>query len=88
MARAGTRVGSFNPAILATNQVNGFERTGQAAKIGKAKKLVKVFTVGVPLLFARYIYPVFTPADFPRIILKDEVNKQLGKKNTKKRSTN
>lgn len=80
MARAGTRVGAFNPAILATNQVNGFERSGQAAKVGKAKKLFKVFTLGVPLLFAKYIYPVFTPYGFPRIILKDEVNKQLGKK--------
>lgn len=80
MARAGVRVGVFNPAILATNQVNGFEREGKAAKMGKAKKLTKMFTLGVPLMFAKYIYPVFTPADFPRIILKDEVNKQLGKK--------
>lgn len=85
MARAGTRVGAFNPAILATNQVNGFERDGKAAKMGKSKKLTKVFTLGVPLMFAKYIYPTFTPADFPRIILKDEVNKQLGKKLRRKK---
>lgn len=85
MAYAGTKIACFNPAILATNQVNGFEREGKAAKVGKAKKLTKVYTLGVPLLFSNYIYPVFTPADFPRIVLKDDVNKQLGKKIKRKR---
>lgn len=84
MAEAGNKVGSFNPALLAVNQVNGFIRTGAASKIGKAKRLTKVYTLGVPLFFAQYIYPIKTPADFPRIILKDEVNKQLGKKLRKK----
>lgn len=80
MARLGSRVGNFNPAILATNQTNGYTRTGAASKIGKAKKLVKTYTIGVPLLFARFIYWFKTPIGFPRIILKDEVNKKLGKK--------
>ena len=84
MAEAGNKVGAFNPALLASNQVNGFIRTGAASKIGKAKKLTKVYTLGVPLFFAQYIYPVKTPEDFPRIVLKDEINKQLGKKLRKK----
>ena len=80
MAEAGNKAGSFNPALLASNQVNGFIREGAAAKIGKAKQLTKVYTLGVPPLFAKYIYLARTPIDFPKIHLKDEVNKQLGKK--------
>jgi hypothetical protein len=80
MLNAGPKAGGFNPAILATNQTNGYTRVGKAAKIGKAKKLVKVCTIGVPLLFSKYIYSNKPPLNFPKIILKDEVNKKLGKK--------
>lgn len=80
MARAGLKAGNFNPALLAGNQTNGYERVGKAAKIGKAKKLVKLYTLGVPLLFTRYIYAAKMPTDFPKIILRDEVNKKLGRK--------
>jgi hypothetical protein len=80
MALAGNKAGVFNPALLAANQVNGFTREGAAAKVGKAKQITKVYTLGVPMLFAKYIYPAKTPHDFPRITLKDDVNKQLGRK--------
>lgn len=80
MAYAGNKVGFFNPVLLASNQTNGYKRFGKAAKIGKAKKLVKLYTLGVPLLFARFIYWSKTPRGFPKIQLKDEVNKRLGKK--------
>lgn len=80
MANAGQKAGTFNPVLLANNQFNGYTRTGKAAKMSKAKKLVKVFTLGVPLLFARYIYHSSTPKGFPKIVLRDEVNKRLGKK--------
>lgn len=80
MANAGQKAGSFNPVLLAGNQVNGFKRMGKAAKMSKAKKLVKLYTLGAPLLFTKYIYYASTPADFPRIVLRDEVNKRLGKK--------
>ncbi len=80
MAYAGPKAGGFNPAVLASNQTNGYTRVGKAAKIGKAKKLVKMFTLGVPLMFAKYIYWARPPRDFPKLILKDEVNKKLGKK--------
>lgn len=80
MAALGQKGGSFNPALLAGNQTNGYTRAGKAAKIGKAKKLVKVFTVGVPLLFSRYIYQSKPPMDFPKLVLRDEVNKRLGRK--------
>lgn len=75
----------FNPAILAGNQTNGYIRIGKAAKIGKAKKLTKVFTIGVPLFFTRFIYYEKMPNSFfPRLVLRDEVNKKMGKKLRKK----
>ncbi len=85
MIFSGPKAGGFNPAILASNQTNGYTRVGKAAKIGKAKKLTKMFTLGVPMLFARYIYWARPPRDFPKLILKDEVNKKLGKKMRRKR---
>ena len=80
MAKYGTRLGAFNPVLLASNQTNNYKRTGKAAKISKAKKLVKLFTIGVPLLFTRYIFWNVLPLDFPKIVLQDEVNKKLGRK--------
>lgn len=78
----------FNPALLAVNQTNGYTRVGKAAKIGKAKRLVNVFTIGVPVFFSRYIYYHHPPHGFPaKLVLWDEVNKKLGKrirKNSKK----
>ena len=56
MAYMGQKAGIFNPVLLAGNQTNGYIRFGNASKIGKAKKLVKVYTLGVPLLFSRFIY--------------------------------
>ena len=52
----------FNPAILADNQTNGYTRVGKASKIGKAKKLTKVFTIGVPVfLLDSYIMIKYRP---------------------------
>jgi len=77
---------SFNPALLASNQTNGYIRVGKAAKIGKAKKITKAFTIGVPVFFTRFIYYDKIPSFFPyRLVLKDEVNKKMGKKRVKKK---
>lgn len=71
----------FNPTLLAANQTNGYTRINKALKIGKSKKLTKVFTVGVPLFFTRYMYYNIIPKKFPiRLTLKDDINKSLGKK--------
>lgn len=76
---------SFNPAILAANQTNGYIRIGKAAKIGKSKKLTKVFTIGLPLFFTRFIYYEKMPRGWgKRLILREEVNKSLGKKTKRK----
>ena len=81
MAKLKGRAGNFNPVLLAGNQTNGYTRVGKAAKIGKAKKLVKVFTVGVPVFFSRYIYYQHPPHGFPvKLLLREEVNKKLGKR--------
>ena len=76
----GQKAGIFNPVLLAGCQTNGYTRIGKAAKISKAKKLTKVCTIGVPLFFTRFIYLPKKPKGFPKITLKDEVNKKLGKK--------
>lgn len=76
----GQKAGIFNPVLLAGHQTNGYVREGKAAKISKAKRLVKVCTIGVPIFFTRFIYLPKKPKGFPRITLKDEVNKKLGKK--------
>lgn len=86
MVKTQTRHGGFNPFLLAENQTNGYVRIGKAAKIGKAKKLVKLFTIGVPLFFSRFIYYEKIPNDFShKLILKDAVNKKLGKKLRRKK---
>lgn len=43
----------FDPVSLALGRVNGFTRFGKAAKMGKSKKNLKTFTIGVPLFFSR-----------------------------------
>lgn len=81
MLKIANKQTNFNPILLAGNQTNGYIRIGKAAKIGKAKKLTKVFTIGVPLFFTRYIYYTNIPSDFPkRLTLKDDINKGLGKR--------
>lgn len=54
----------FDPVRLAKNQTNGYVRTGAAAKIGKAKQITKVATIGVPVFFSRFIYYEMLPKEF------------------------
>jgi hypothetical protein len=42
----------FDPVSLAKGQTNGFVRVGNASKIGKAKKITKQCTIGVPIFFS------------------------------------
>jgi hypothetical protein len=65
----GPNVAKFDHTLLAANRFNGYLRTGKAATMGKAKKLVKVFTVGVPVLFSRYVFSSVIPSGFPRLKL-------------------
>ena len=71
----------FDPVSLSKGQTNGYVRVGNASKIGKAKKLTKQCTIGVPLFFTRYIYAELLPAIFPyRLIIADDLRKKMGKK--------
>ena len=71
----------FDPVSLSKGQTNGYVRVGNASKIGKAKKLTKQCTVGVPLFFSRYIYAELLPAIFPyKLIIADDLRKKMGKK--------
>ena len=71
----------FDPVNLAKGQTNGYLRVGNASKIGKAKKITKQCTVGVPLFFSKYIYAEILPAIFPyRLTIADDLRKKMGKK--------
>ncbi len=74
----------FDPVNLAKGQTNGFVRVGNASKIGKAKKITKQCTIGVPVFFSKYIYAEFLPAIFPyRLSIADDLRKKMGKKKKK-----
>lgn len=71
----------FDPVSLAKGQTNGYVRVGSASKVGKAKKITKQCTVGLPLFFSRYIYADLLPAIFPfRLSIGDDLRKKMGKK--------
>ena len=75
----------FDPVNLARGQTNGYIRVGAASKIGKAKKITKQGTVGLPLFFTKYIYAELLPESFPyKLSIADELRKKMGKKNKKK----
>lgn len=75
----------FDPVNLARGQTNGYIRVGNASKIGKAKKITKQCTVGVPVFFSRYIYAELLPVEFPyRLTIADDLRKKMGKKRRKK----
>ncbi len=71
----------FDPVSLAKGQTNGYVRVGNASKIGKAKKITKQCTIGLPLFFTRYIYAEILPVHFPfRLSIADDLRKKMGKK--------
>jgi hypothetical protein len=90
LAIKGVRFSKFDPYLLAGNRFNGYPRSGRALKCSKAKRLVKVYTLGVPLLFCRFIFFAHVPKGFPRIKLivagfKRKMRKKRGViKNSKK----
>jgi hypothetical protein len=58
---------------------------GNASKIGKAKKITKQCTIGLPLFFTKYIYSDLLPAHFPyRLTIADDLRKKMGKKKKRK----
>jgi hypothetical protein len=71
----------FDPVHLAKGQTNGYERIGNASKIGKSKKITKQGTIGVPVFFSRFIYADILPASFPfKLSISDDSRRKMGKK--------
>jgi len=71
----------FDPVSLSKNITCGYERVGKASKIGKAKKITKIVTIGVPVFFSRFIYYEHLPAEYPyKLYLSDEDRKKMGVK--------
>lgn len=76
----------LDPVSLAKGQTNGYIRVGNASKIGKAKKITKQCTIGVPMFFTRYIYAEMLPAEFPyKLTIADDLRKKMGKKKKRKK---
>ncbi len=76
----------LDPVSLSKGQTNGYIRVGNASKIGKAKKITKQCTIGVPVFFTRYIYAEMLPAEFPyKLTIADELRKKMGKKKKRKK---
>lgn len=79
----------FDPVHLAKGQTNGYIRSGNAAKIGKSKKITKQGTIGVPIFFTRYIYADVLPISFPfKLSIADDARRKMGrkKKNVRKKT--
>jgi hypothetical protein len=71
----------FDPVHLAKGQTNGYDRVGNAAKIGKSKKITKQGTIGVPIFFSRFIYADILPESFPfKLSISDDSRRKMGKK--------
>jgi hypothetical protein len=45
------RGAKFDLISVVNNRFNGYNRTGRASKMPKAKRLHGVYTIGIPLLF-------------------------------------
>lgn len=76
----------FDPVHLAKGQTNGYNRVGNAAKIGKSKKITKQGTIGVPIFFTRYIYADVLPISFPfKLSITDDNRRKMGRKKKKKK---
>ena len=72
---------TFNPLMLASGQVNGFTRTGKAAKKGKGRRITKVFTIGVPLFFSRWVFYETLPDGFNfKLRIAEQVRRVMSKK--------
>ena len=81
LARYNAHRAPFNPVALALGATNGYRRRGNALRMGKEKKNTKTFTIGVPFLFARWVYTEKPDSSFPFILnVADDMRRKMGKK--------
>jgi hypothetical protein len=66
--------------LLAKGQTNGFDRVGNASKLGKSRRITKTGTIGLPILFTRCVYNVKIPLDFPFKVIQTVEKKMQSKK--------
>ena len=84
LLKHGQKAIPFDPVRLSKNQTNGYIRVGSAAKIGKAKQVTNVATIGLPIFFSRLLYYEKLPREFRyRISISDENRRKMGKKSKK-----
>jgi hypothetical protein len=72
---------SIDIKSLARGLTTGYKRKGAASRVGKAKKMNKIYTIGLPTYFSRFLFTGRTTRKFPaRIIISQEEKKIKHKK--------
>ena len=83
----GTRKGAkFDPHLVSKNIVTGVQKIRKKKKHNTAKKkALLVITIGLPLLFSRYMYTRKPDRELPfTLSIPDETRRKMGKKKRKK----
>lgn len=78
----------FDPVSLSKNITTGYTRSGAASKIGKAKKIKNIVTIGVPIFFSRFLFFENVKSSYhEKLRISDDDRKKMGvkrKRNKKK----
>ena len=82
-SKKGTK---FDPQLIAKNIVTGVPKIRKKKKHNVAKKkILLVVTIGLPVLFSRYLYTLKPDRELPFILMiPDESRRKMGKKKRKK----
>ena len=77
----------FDPYLIAKNIITGVTKIRKKKKHNAAKKKnLLVITIGLPLLFSRYLYIKKPDRELPiKLIIPDESRRKMGKKKKKKK---
>ncbi len=74
----------FDPFLLSKNIITGVFKDKKQKNNKKNKKILKIATIGAPILFTRYLYnyKIKRPLQF-NLVITDESRKQMAKKSKK-----
>lgn len=77
----------FDPHLLSKNIITGVKITKKKKKHNVAKKkILLVATIGLPILFSRYLYNYKDKYSFKfKLVISDETRKKMGKKKKNKK---
>ena len=82
---AKTKAINVDIKSLALGITSGYKRHGKAAKFNKAKKALKIVTIGMPIYFTRYIFENISTRKFPHKVGIKQEDRKFKSKHTKKK---